>query len=93
MPIKTAIRTFPLFVALAAMPGLPKWPQFDAASRPYLSFTDEGPVAKEGLRRQFCNLFIESVKEQMRGKPATAEPCWTTTLDVVMLNLPSLFRS
>jgi para-nitrobenzyl esterase len=44
-------------------PGLPKWPQFDAASRAYLSFADEGPVAKEGLRRQFCDLFLESVKE------------------------------
>jgi len=41
-------------------PGLPNWPRFDAASRRYLSFGDEGAVAKEGLRRQFCDLFMES---------------------------------
>jgi para-nitrobenzyl esterase len=44
-------------------PGLPKWPEFDAASRRYLSFGDEGPVSKEGLRRRFCDLFMENVKK------------------------------
>jgi len=42
--------------------NLPKWPRFDVSIRPYLQFTSAGPVAKEGLRRQFCDLYIENVK-------------------------------
>jgi para-nitrobenzyl esterase len=45
--------------------GLPQWPKFDTASRAYIEFTDAGPVAHEGLRRPFCDLFIENVKRQM----------------------------
>jgi len=44
---------------------LPQWPKFDPASRAYIEFTDAGPVAREGLRRPFCDLFIENVKRQM----------------------------
>ena len=44
---------------------LPAWPKFDVSSRAYLQFTDAGPVAKEGLRRPFCDLFIENVKRLM----------------------------
>jgi para-nitrobenzyl esterase len=44
---------------------LPPWPKFDAASRAYIQFTDAGPAAKEGLRRPFCDLFIENVKRQI----------------------------
>jgi para-nitrobenzyl esterase len=44
---------------------LPVWRQFDVASRAYIQFTDAGPVAKEGLRRPFCDLFIENVKRRM----------------------------
>jgi para-nitrobenzyl esterase len=47
--------------------NLPKWPRFDVSTRAYVQFTDAGPVAKEGLRRQFCDLFIENVK-RMTGK-------------------------
>ena len=43
---------------------LVKWPKFDAARRAYVDFTDAGPVAKEGLRRQVCDLFIENQKRQ-----------------------------
>jgi para-nitrobenzyl esterase len=42
--------------------NLPNWPKFDISTRAYLQFTKAGPVAKEGLRRQFCDLFIENVK-------------------------------
>ena len=42
--------------------GLPVWPKFDPSSREYLQFTDAGPIAKEGLRRVYCDLFIENVK-------------------------------
>jgi para-nitrobenzyl esterase len=44
---------------------LPAWPKFVAPSRAYIQFTDAGPIAKEGLRRPFCDLFIENVKRLM----------------------------
>src|SRR5579871_2899789 len=37
---------------------LPRWPKFDPAARAYLDFTDAGPVAKEGLRRGVCDLYM-----------------------------------
>ena len=43
---------------------LVKWPKFDATARAYMDFTDAGPVAKEGLRRQVCDLFMENQKRQ-----------------------------
>ena len=45
--------------------GLPVWPKFYPASRAYVQFTDAGPIAKEGLRRAQCDLFIENVKRFM----------------------------
>ena len=44
--------------------NLVKWPKFDATARAYLDFTDAGPLAKEGLRRQACDVFIENQKRQ-----------------------------
>jgi len=44
---------------------LPQWPQFDPVSRAYMEFSAAGPVTREGLRRPFCDLFIENVKRQM----------------------------
>jgi para-nitrobenzyl esterase len=41
--------------------SLPVWSKFDASARAYIQFTDAGPVAKEGLRRPYCDLFIENV--------------------------------
>ncbi len=46
-------------------PGLPTWPRFDPVSRAYLAFTDQGPAAKQGLRRPFCDLFLEDVKRRL----------------------------
>ena len=43
-------------------PGLPKWPKFDAKSRDYVEFATSGATAKQGLRRPFCDLFIENVQ-------------------------------
>ena len=43
---------------------LVKWPKFDATARAYMDFTDAGPMAKEGLRRQVCDLFMENQKRQ-----------------------------
>jgi len=45
--------------------GLPRWRKFDGAARGYLEFTDNGPVAREGLRRPFCDIYVENVKRLM----------------------------
>ena len=42
--------------------SLPPWPKFDGSARAYLEFTDNGPVAREGLRRPFCDLYVDNVK-------------------------------
>ena len=46
-------------------PKLPRWPRFDPAARAYLDLTDAGPVAKEGLRRQICDVYTEKLKRDM----------------------------
>ena len=51
-----------------AAAGFPHWPKFDATARGYLEFTDEGPVAREGLRRPFCDLYLENVKRLMAAR-------------------------
>ncbi len=43
---------------------LVKWPKFDAVRRAYVDFTDAGPVVKEGLQREVCDLFMENEKRQ-----------------------------
>ncbi|MCU1335221.1 MAG: Carboxylesterase, type [Bryobacterales bacterium] len=45
--------------------GLAKWPKFDAAARGFIEFTDSGPVAREGLRRPFCDLYVDNIKRLM----------------------------
>ncbi len=45
--------------------GLVKWPKFDLTRRAYLDFLDAGPIAKEGLRREICDLYMENQKRQM----------------------------
>ena len=40
-------------------------PKFDPATRAYLEFTDAGPVVREGLRRQVCDVYTENWKRQM----------------------------
>jgi para-nitrobenzyl esterase len=46
--------------------NMPKWPKFDATARLYMEFTDNGPVAKEGLRREICDLYMANVKHKMQ---------------------------
>jgi para-nitrobenzyl esterase len=41
---------------------LPKWPVFDASSRGYIEFSAQGPVPRQDLRRPFCDLLIENLK-------------------------------
>ena len=45
--------------------SLPHWPKFDSSARAYLDLTDAGPVAKEGLRRQVCDLYTEKLKHDL----------------------------
>ncbi len=45
--------------------GLAKWPKYDAAARGFIEFTDNGPVAREGLRRAFCDVYIENARRLM----------------------------
>jgi para-nitrobenzyl esterase len=42
--------------------GVPRWPAFDATSRTYMAFTDEGAVSKTALRRKYCELFQNNVE-------------------------------
>ena len=44
--------------------SLTKWPKFDPASQAYMDLTGNGPVAREGLRREACDLFIENIKRK-----------------------------
>jgi para-nitrobenzyl esterase len=40
---------------------LPKWPKFDPSARAYMDLMAQGPVAREGLRRAACDLFMDNV--------------------------------
>jgi para-nitrobenzyl esterase len=42
--------------------GLPLWPRFDPTARGYMELTDNGPSPREGLRRPFCDLYVENVR-------------------------------
>jgi para-nitrobenzyl esterase len=42
--------------------SLSRWPKFDATARAYLDFTAEGPAAREGLRREACDVYMEALK-------------------------------
>jgi para-nitrobenzyl esterase len=51
--------------------GLPEWPKFNATSRPYMEFTlHDGPVAREALRRDICDLYFEGLKETIPANTA-----------------------
>ena len=47
--------------------ALPRWPRFDDGKRQYLEFTDEGPMAREGLRRPYCDLYLDNLK-RLQGR-------------------------
>ena len=50
-----------------ATPALPRWPRFDDGKRQYLEFTDEGPMGREGLRRPYCDLYLDNLK-RLQGR-------------------------
>jgi para-nitrobenzyl esterase len=51
--------------------GLPKWPRFAAKEQQYIAFTDDGAAVKSGLRREFCELFMERLKARASGEAVT----------------------
>ena len=44
---------------------LPQWRKFDSTVRAYMEFTDAGPVSHDGLRRPFCDLYVENTRRLM----------------------------
>jgi len=40
---------------------LPPWPKFDPSARAYMDLTANGPVPREGLRREACELWVENI--------------------------------
>ena len=48
--------------------GLPVWPMFRNPERAYLQFRDTGPTVKEGLRRPYCDLYLENVNRVMGNR-------------------------
>jgi para-nitrobenzyl esterase len=54
--------------------GLPRWPRFDSTGRGYIEFTDSGPVAREGLRRPFCELYVDNVKRLISQENRISKP-------------------
>jgi len=54
--------------------SLVKWPRFDPPRRAYSRFTDAGPVAKEGLRREICDLFMRTRSVRWRSQSPRGGP-------------------
>jgi para-nitrobenzyl esterase len=44
--------------------GLARWAPYERTTRPYLAFTSAGPIARAGLRRQFCDVYIDHAGQQ-----------------------------
>ncbi len=52
--------------------SVPRWPKFDATA--YMDVTANGPVAREGLRREFCQLFIENISRSNQAERPRRQP-------------------
>ena len=42
-----------------------QWPAFTSATRAYVDFTSAGPVAKQDLQRQACDVYINLLKTKL----------------------------
>ena len=76
--ISSAVQTYWTNFAKTGNPnskGQPEWPKFNPTARPYLEFTiHDGPVARENLRRNICDLYIAALKETIPGNTAGDYP-------------------
>jgi para-nitrobenzyl esterase len=45
---------------------LSHWPRFDPVKRAYIDFTNSGPIAKQGLRRQVCELYTQYLEGRIK---------------------------
>jgi len=45
--------------------SLPNWPRFDLKGRLYLRFAENITASRDGLRRQFCDIYVEHVASQI----------------------------
>ncbi len=69
--ITTELQTYWTNFAKAGNPngaGMPKWEKFDTQRRAMLEFTDQGPVAVEGLRRDICDLYMDGLHQHLGKK-------------------------
>jgi para-nitrobenzyl esterase len=46
--------------------GLETWPKYDPDKRAYLEFSDHGVLQNTALRKEICDLYIDSFKKQMK---------------------------
>jgi len=46
---------------------LPAWPQYQADTKKYLEFTDNGPVVAADLRNAQCRVYAENLQKQRAG--------------------------
>jgi para-nitrobenzyl esterase len=44
---------------------LPQWPKFDTQARAFMEFTASRPIPGEGLRRPYCDLYVENFNRLM----------------------------
>lgn len=45
--------------------SLPAWPKYDAKQQSYMDLSNDGPVAKEALRKEACDLYRERLAQEM----------------------------
>ena len=58
-------------------PGLPQWPKYDAAKKPYMDFTNTGAVQKTAMQDATCKPYVEKFTRDplaMHGKSARLAP-------------------
>ncbi len=53
--------------------GVPAWPKYEADSRKYMEFTDNGPVAGAELRQKQCEIFAEALRKHPAVVPGAEQ--------------------
>ena len=58
-------------------PGLPEWPKYDARTKPYMDFANEGAVQKAAIQDAACQVYVEKFTRDpkaMLGKSSRLAP-------------------